>query len=111
MAVSTLPERLIRHERALLVVPALVAAACWAWIVVMARDMYGPMTGASAWTMTPVWDAPHLVLLGSMWTAMMAAMMLPSIAPVLLLYAGTVRRGGPEARARSQTCALALGYL
>ena len=23
----------------------------------MARDMYGPMTGASAWMMTPTWDA------------------------------------------------------
>jgi len=34
---STIPERLIRHERALLIVPALAAVACWAWIVVMAR--------------------------------------------------------------------------
>jgi hypothetical protein len=32
----------------------------------MARDMYGPMTGASAWMMTPVWDAPHLLLLWAM---------------------------------------------
>src|SRR5438874_1072137 len=28
-----------------------VPLVCWAWIVVMARDMYGPMSGASAWTM------------------------------------------------------------
>jgi predicted metal-binding membrane protein len=41
----------------------LVPLACWAWIVVLARDMYGPMTGASAWTMTLRWDAPHLFLL------------------------------------------------
>jgi len=108
---STLPERLVRYERALLVVPALVSLACWAWIVVMARDMYGPMTGASAWMMTPVWDVPHLLLLGSMWTVMMVAMMLPSIAPVLLLYAAAVRGGGADADARSQTYALALGYL
>ena len=39
---------------------AAVTLASWAWIVVMARDMYGPMTGASAWMMTPHWDAPHL---------------------------------------------------
>ena len=108
---STLPERLIRHERALLVVPALVSAACWAWIVVMARDMYGPMTGASAWMTTSVWDAPHLLLLASMWIVMMAAMMLPSIAPVLLLYGGTVRGGESPARAAGQTYALTLGYL
>jgi predicted metal-binding membrane protein len=57
----------------------------WAWIVVMARDMYGPMTGASAWMMTPVWDALHLVLLWTMWAVMMTAMMLPSATPMVLL--------------------------
>ena len=51
----------------------------------MARDMYGPMTGASAWMMTPVWDAPHLLLLWAMWAVMMTAMMLPSAAPMLAL--------------------------
>jgi predicted metal-binding membrane protein len=73
--------------------------------------MYGPMTGASAWMMTSVWDVPHLVVLGSMWIAMMAAMMLPSAAPALLLYAAAVRRSEPHARASSQTYALAAGYL
>ena len=29
----------------------------------MARDMYGPMTGASAWMMTLQWDARHVLLL------------------------------------------------
>src|SRR5688572_8944117 len=63
----------------------LVPLVCWSWIVVMARDMYGPMTGASAWMMTPHWDAPHLFLLWAMWAVMMTAMMLPSAAPLLLL--------------------------
>jgi len=62
-----------------------VPLVCWAWIVVMARDMYGPMTGASAWMMTPVWDAPHLLLLWAMWAVMMTGMMLPSAAPMILL--------------------------
>ena len=51
----------------------------------MARDMYGPMTGASAWMMTPRWDAPHLLLLWAMWAVMMTGMMLPSAAPMVLL--------------------------
>jgi predicted metal-binding membrane protein len=63
----------------------LVPLVCWAWIVVMARDMYGPMTGASAWMMTPVWDAPHLFLLWAMWAVMMIGMMLPSAAPMILM--------------------------
>jgi len=75
--------------------------ACWWWIVVMARDMYGPMTGASAWMMTPRWDTPHLVLLWAMWAVMMTAMMLPSATPMILLAGAQVRH----------THLIALGYL
>ena len=62
-----------------------ITLTSWAWIVVMARDMYGPMTGASAWMMTPRWDGLHLLLLWAMWAVMMTAMMLPSAMPMILL--------------------------
>jgi predicted metal-binding membrane protein len=84
------------------VVVALIAAAslvCWAWIVAMARDMYGPMTGPSAWMMTARWDAVHVVLLWAMWAVMMIAMMLPSALPLIVL-AGSIRN----------SLLLALGY-
>jgi predicted metal-binding membrane protein len=80
------------------------------WIVVMARDMYGPMTGASAWMMTVVWDVPHLSLLWAMWAVMMAGMMIPSASPLLLMYAVAARRSSQEAIGR-QVYALAAGYL
>jgi hypothetical protein len=44
------------------------------------------------------WDAPHVLLLWAMWAVMMTAMMLPSAAPLLLLYAGALR--GRDAPAR-----------
>jgi len=108
----TLAERTFLHDRAALVATLVVLPlACWAWIVPMARDMYGAMSGPSAWMMTTVWDTPHLLLLLAMWVAMMAGMMLPSAAPVLLLYAGAVRhRDGSEAAARA-VYAMAGGYL
>jgi predicted metal-binding membrane protein len=86
---------------------------CWAWIVVMARDMYGPMTGASAWMMTLRWDAAHVCLLWAMWAAMMAAMMLPSASPMVLLYDGAAKRQAIDARAHAerQVYALAAGYV
>jgi predicted metal-binding membrane protein len=89
---------------------ALLPAVSWTWIVVMARDMYGPMTGASAWMMTPAWDLPHLLLLWAMWAVMMTGMMLPSASPVLLLYGAAARRSTPGTAAR-QIYALAAGYL
>jgi len=84
---------------------------CWAWIVPMGRDMYGPMTGASAWMMPPSWDAPHLALLFAMWTVMMAGMMLPSAAPTLLLYARVARSGDDRARTARGIYAFGAGYL
>jgi predicted metal-binding membrane protein len=82
------------------------------WIVVMARDMYGPMTGVSAWMMTAVWDARHLALLWAMWAVMMVGMMLPSATPMLLLYGSLARRSATGASTASrQIYALAAGYL
>jgi predicted metal-binding membrane protein len=107
----TILESALRCDRTpavvLLVLTPLVS---WMWIVVMARDMYGPMTGASAWMMTAEWDAPHLLLLWAMWEVMMTAMMLPSAAPMLLLY-GFIARRSAQASARRQIYAFAAGYL
>jgi predicted metal-binding membrane protein len=88
----------------------LVPVACWVWIVVLARDMYGPMTGASAWMMSLRWDARHVLLLWSMWAVMMAGMMLPSASPLLLMYGVAARRRADTAAAR-RIYALASGYL
>jgi predicted metal-binding membrane protein len=104
-------ESALRYDRTpLLVVLVVLPLVSWMWIVVMARDMYGPMTGASAWMMTAIWDVPHLLLLWSMWAVMMAAMMLPSVSPVLLLY-GVVARRSQHATAARHIYALAAGYL
>ena len=88
-----------------------IPLACWLWVIAMARDMYGPMNGASAWMMTMEWDASRLLLLWAMWAAMMAGMMLPTAAPILLLYARTVRHR-PSARNPARCIyAMALGYV
>jgi predicted metal-binding membrane protein len=88
-----------------------ITLASWIWIAVMARDMYGSMQGASAWMMTTVWDWPHLVLLWLMWAVMMTAMMLPSAAPLILLYAGAARSNGEPGRPSHRVYALAAGYI
>jgi predicted metal-binding membrane protein len=84
---------------------------CWIWVVAMARDMYGPMTGSSAWMMTSTWDTGHLVLLWAMWAAMMAGMMLPSATPILLLYAGAARNRSEEGHPARLIYSLAAGYV
>jgi predicted metal-binding membrane protein len=127
-------ESLLRRDRWLLVGPLVLAVVlCWAWIVPMARGMYGAaggpslwamtantlklcctpgaMTGLSAWMMPAAWDLLHLLLLFAMWVVMMAGMMLPSAAPALLLYAGVIRHSPEAARAPAHVYAFAGGYL
>ncbi|MBB3139790.1 DUF2182 domain-containing protein [Halomonas organivorans] len=59
---------------------ALVAVAAWAWLIDMASGMSGMGAAFMPW--------PTLV----MWTAMMVAMMLPSAAPAILVFAAATRR-------------------
>ena len=57
----TIVEAALQYDHApAVVLLVLLPLVCWMWIVVMARDMYGPMTGASAWMMTANWDVRHL---------------------------------------------------
>jgi predicted metal-binding membrane protein len=107
----TLLEAALRYHRTpAVVLMLLLPLVCWAWIVVMARDMYGPMTGASAWMMTSHWDLAHLLLLWAMWAVMMTAMMLPSASPFVLLYGVVARRSSAPTAARD-IYLLAAGYL
>ncbi len=77
---------------------AAAIALCWAWIAPMALDMYGPMSGCSAWMMTGTWDFTHQALLFAMWAVMMIGMMLPSAAPAVFHYASVVRSNGEGER-------------
>ena len=90
---------------------AAATAACWLWIVPMARDMYGPMSGPSAWMMAATWDLRFVILLWAMWAVMMAGMMLPSASPMVLLYAGVLRRGPDAGRTTSRVWIMVGGYL
>ena len=107
----TILESALRFDRTpAIVLLILLPLVSWAWIVVMASDMYGAMTGSSAWMMTVRWDAPHVLLLWGMWAVMMTGMMLPSASPMLLLYGVVARRSSPESAAH-RIYALAAGYL
>ena len=105
----TVVEHALRHDRApLLVLLILVPVLSWVWIVVMARDMYGSMSGPSAWMMTAEWDVPHVLLLWTMWSVMMAAMMLPSAWPMVRTFVGLSRRAGQLARGNAFVAAYLL---
>jgi predicted metal-binding membrane protein len=107
----------LRRDR-LLVVGALVVvvAMAWGWLLAGAgMDMSAlemtAMAGMDGWLMQPaVWTPIYAVLVFTMWWVMMVAMMLPSAAPTLLLFARINHRqeaGSPLA----PTAFFAIGYL
>ena len=105
-------ETVLQHDRGVMLIVLLaIPLASWSWIVLMARDMYGSMQGASAWMMTPVWTWPDLLLLWAMWAVMMTAMMLPTAAPLFLIYATATRRQPGAGNPAPRIYALAAGYL
>jgi predicted metal-binding membrane protein len=74
----------------------------------MATMMPGGISPASGWS------ASTWLLMVTMWWIMMIAMMVPSAAPAILLYAGVARRHasrGASARALASAWAFAAGYL
>jgi predicted metal-binding membrane protein len=82
----------------------LIGAALLAWIVTIAR-----MRGMDA---GPGTDLGGLGWYVGIWVTMMAAMMLPSAAPTMLMFARmTHARAGRPAEAKTSTAAFVAGYL
>jgi len=98
---TTGAERIARRSRAV-TMGALVALALLAWLYLVSGAGMTPMVGMAG--MTPSWR-----LVTAMWSAMMVAMMLPSAAPAILLYA-RVHRHSLGASA-PPTMAFLAGYL
>ncbi|MGQ0732857.1 MAG: DUF2182 domain-containing protein [Acidobacteriota bacterium] len=78
----------------------------------MALDMYGAMTGPSAWMMPATWSVTYLWWLWVMWAVMMAGMMLPSALPMLGVFDLTLRqRSGGRSVVRARVYVMAAGHL
>jgi len=104
-------ERALRRDRVLVVsCLLLVVVLSWAYLLSGAGmmqamgDMLMPMS-------TGPWTLGWAVLVLVMWAVMMAAMMLPSAAPIILLYAAIARRSSERGEPASASGAFAFGYI
>ncbi|PXX98338.1 DUF2182 domain-containing protein [Halomonas sp. LBP4] len=101
----------VLHRECAIVVSGLVGMVvlAWAYLLVGAGlemqamgDMAKPM---------PSWSAGYFGLVLLMWAVMMLAMMLPSAAPMILLYAAIARRRQARGGALGATGLFVLGYV
>lgn len=122
MAARTL-ETLLRRER-LIVWSALAILTLLAWLWVFVGAGTGMSTIAmTTWQFPPPrpatampgdWSPAYWLTMLLMWWVMMVAMMVPSAAPMILLYARVVRHGqtrGEIPGAIAPTAAFSVGYL
>ena len=106
---------LYRDRVVILAAVMAVTVIAWGYLVHLARSMsdMAAMAMAPAMVMprTESWGAFELPLLLVMWTIMMVAMMLPSAAPLFLLFTRANRRNGNTAGVIGPAAMLLLGYV
>ncbi len=84
----------VQTRRAVTAALVLLTAVAWAYLVFLSLRM-SEMGSPFAMPMTAAWTPQDAVLMWSMWSVMMAGMMLPSAAPMISAYARTIRAGAP----------------
>jgi predicted metal-binding membrane protein len=100
-------ERLVRRDRAAVAFGLVVMAAlAWAYTVHLAVAM-----GDMAMPQAHPWGAVDFVLMFVMWAVMMVAMMLPSAAPMILVFAAVGRRRQQARNPAGPTALFTLAYV
>jgi len=119
MPVSTTLEALLRRDRAVVLAGVVaVAALAWAYLFYLAWDMQrgvnlGPLQLDAGMAMSQVrpWSGVDFGLMFLMWAVMMVAMMTPSAAPMILLFAAIIRKRRGRTGQAASSAAFAAGYL
>ena len=93
-----------------------IAALAWAYLLYLGHQMsssmeYDRMMADMGMAMSEPWRAADVLFTAVMWTVMMIGMMAPSAAPVLLLFAASVRARQPSSPFAPPVVAFAAGYL
>jgi len=101
---------LARSDRGVLALAALVSALAWVYLLWMAWGMEHMDAGLILMPGMTDWTVADLALVFLMWSVMMAGMMLPTAAPMLMAFGAVSRRVDPVRPSRD-LLAFCAGYL
>lgn len=114
-------ESILRRDRqAVLAALVILTALAWGYVLWITRNMTMPQTGTAmpgmdmAMAMAPQirsWSATDFLVTFLMWIAMMAGMMIPTAAPMILLYARVGRQAEAQHKPFAAAGWFAGGYL
>jgi predicted metal-binding membrane protein len=97
-----------------------ITVAAWIYVVLAARRMASGSAGMTGHSMAPMmdamtgvqpWTATEFGLRLAMWAVMMVAMMVPTAAPMTLLYAAVARKAAAQHNPLAPTSVFVTGYL
>lgn len=103
-------EALLKRDRAVVII-GLIAVSGLSWLYILAGAGMGGMNGAGIMAVPASWTAGYAVLMLAMWWVMMVAMMLPSAAPMVLLFAAITRKDRTRGGIHIPTWVFGAGYL
>ena len=110
---SGVAQTILRRDRIILLTGlALIVALSWAYISSLASEMQNmEMATEMAMPQMQAWDTRDFVLTFVMWAVMMVAMMTPSAAPMILMFAGINRSRRDQQVPYVPTSVFLAGYL
>ena len=111
---SSALEQVLKRDRIVVIAAILVIAAiAWAYTVYVAGTGVGDMQMGMGMAMADMrsWSSADFGLMYIMWVVMMVAMMAPSAAPMILMFAGVNRRRREQEAPYVPTGAFLAGYL
>jgi len=111
--VSEVAENVLRRHRIIVLSGlAAITALSWVYVLSLTSDMQNMEMGAEmAMLQTQAWGVTDFGLAFGMWAAMMVAMMTPSAAPMILMFAGVNQRRRKQQVPYVPTSVFLLGYL
>lgn len=112
----TTAEAVLRRDRAIILAGLIgIAGLAWAYMFYLAAQMgdtsMSPEMGAMAMPQMRTWGIVDVALVFVMWSVMMVAMMVPSAAPMILVFAKVERNRRNSQSPFAPTAAFVFGYL
>ena len=113
MMQQALPRDLVlKRDRVVVMVGIVgIVALAWAYILYLAWDMNTMVSEDMMTAQMQPWGAADFTVTFIMWAVMMTAMMVPSAAPMILLFADVQRKRKAQQRPYAPTSVFLLGYL
>src|SRR5437762_3847182 len=90
---------------------AVIILLSWAYLVWMAREMYGMDPSCPMHDISARWTAKYFAMTFLMWSVMMVAMMAPTAIPMVLTFATISRRRALRGNALAAPWIFLSGYL